>query len=126
MEPSNPIPSGAPPHGGAELFAASNGCALESEPSADRTKDGRGAEREVCVKFGCNKAPLVYLKRGATKQTENGFLIVKVPGWYCSKCSGSYGGAEPVADKRARRTKSGAGAPNAKLCEPRQEGHDVR
>lgn len=34
---------------------------------------------------------LVYMKCGESKQTDNGFLIARVKGWYCPKCAGSYG-----------------------------------
>lgn len=43
-----------------------------------------------CVIFRCDKATLVFLKRGETMQTGNGFLIAKLDGWYCPKCAGSY------------------------------------
>ena len=56
---------------------------------------------------------LIYLRRGEARQTERGgFLIAKVPGWYCPICAGSYGGGEAEANYETRRTKSGAKTPN--------------
>lgn len=45
-----------------------------------------------CVCFGCDYAPLIYLRVGETKQTRNGYLVSKIDGWYCPMCAGGYGG----------------------------------
>lgn len=50
--------------------------------------DGSG---QRCVRFQCDEADLVWLEVGQSRQTYNGFLVAKVPGWYCPKCAGAYG-----------------------------------
>lgn len=44
-----------------------------------------------CFKFGCNNARLVFLEVGESRQTNNGFLIARIAGYYCPVCAGSYG-----------------------------------
>lgn len=44
-----------------------------------------------CMITRCERAPLVWLRRGQSQQTENGFFTVTLDGWYCPKCGGSYG-----------------------------------
>lgn len=44
-----------------------------------------------CIRFQCDEADLVWLEAGQSRQTYNGFLVAKVPGWYCPKCAGAYG-----------------------------------
>lgn len=53
--------------------------------------DGRSTRK--CVKWSCENAGLVFLKRGESHQTGNGFFTIHIDGWYCPKCGGSYGGA---------------------------------
>jgi len=50
--------------------------------------------KQRCVIFGCNSAKLIWLKRGQSLQTQNGFLIASISGWYCPVCAGSYGGTK--------------------------------
>ena len=45
----------------------------------------------TCSIFGCDYAPLMYMKKGEARQTDNGFLISRIKGWYCPICAGSYG-----------------------------------
>jgi hypothetical protein len=47
--------------------------------------------RPRCTKWGCDHRELTWMEAGGHAQTENGFLIPKVDGWYCCSCSGSYG-----------------------------------
>lgn len=47
-----------------------------------------------CVQWGCKLAPLVWLNKGESIQTKNGFLIAKIGAWYCPVCAGSYGGSK--------------------------------
>lgn len=44
-----------------------------------------------CVKSECNNEDLIYLRLGWALQTNNGFLIAKMKGWYCFNCAASYG-----------------------------------
>lgn len=44
-----------------------------------------------CVKWGCNKVALVFLRRDQSHQTNNGFFVIKIDGDYCPNCGGSYG-----------------------------------
>jgi hypothetical protein len=47
-----------------------------------------------CVKFGCENAVLIFSKTGAAWQSSNGFIIVKIDGWYCPNCGAGYGGSK--------------------------------
>lgn len=54
--------------------------------------DAAGSASPRCVKYGCQQAELLYLIKGESRQTQNGFLIAKIDGWYCPHCAGGYGG----------------------------------
>jgi hypothetical protein len=66
-----------------------------------RFKDGvsfkhipdKGIKTKECLKHGCNKARLIFLNKGKSLQTQNGFLTAGISGYYCPVCSGSYGAA---------------------------------
>lgn len=51
--------------------------------------------KKRCVRFSCDYTALVWLEKGESRQTGNGFLIAKIAGWYCPKCAGAYGGTKP-------------------------------
>lgn len=68
------------------------------ETIGDDLRDGGmdpDAPTMKCVRFNCDYAPLIYLKKEESKQTQNGFLIAKVDGWYCPVCACSYGPMTP-------------------------------
>jgi hypothetical protein len=44
-----------------------------------------------CGAWGCHDADLIWLITGESRQTKNGFLVVKITGWYCPVCAASYG-----------------------------------
>ncbi len=44
-----------------------------------------------CGAWGCHDADLIWLITGESRQTKNGFLVVKITGWYCPMCAASYG-----------------------------------
>ena len=45
----------------------------------------------VCVRYGCWRTPLKHMAIGESHQTTNGFFTIKITGWYCPRCGGSYG-----------------------------------
>lgn len=49
-------------------------------------------QEKICVRYGCWRAPLKYMKAGESHQTDNGFFTILIAGWYCPKCGGGYGG----------------------------------
>lgn len=51
----------------------------------------------TCVRWGCGDAKLIWLQKGEMRQTQNGFLIAHIAGWYCPACAGSYGGTKEAA-----------------------------
>jgi len=57
----------------------------------EKPKHPKKAAERTCTRFGCNRPPLIHLKKGDSRQTNNGFLIAKVPGYYCPTCAASYG-----------------------------------
>lgn len=48
----------------------------------------------VCVRYGCWRTPLKYMKPDESHQTANGFFIIKITGWYCPSCGAGYGGGK--------------------------------
>jgi len=52
----------------------------------------------------CNLA-LKWLDKGSELQTANGFLIAKIPGFYCPQCAGSYGGKSVLINWPVRELK---------------------
>lgn len=50
-----------------------------------------------CTRWECNGTPLVWMDIDESRQTENGFLIAKVAGWFCPKCAAGFGGMPPNA-----------------------------
>ena len=53
----------------------------------------------TCTNWKCYKQTLWWMEVGDCRQTNNGFLVVKIKGWYCPKCGGSYGGNPPPNEK---------------------------
>lgn len=53
----------------------------------------------ACVKYGCWRTPLKYMNAGESHQTTNGFFVIKIGGWYCPRCGGSYGGRQNGRDQ---------------------------
>lgn len=51
--------------------------------------------RKHCIVWGCGFVELVWLDKGQSRQTSNGFLVAKIGAWYCPKCAASYGGTNP-------------------------------
>lgn len=49
-----------------------------------------------CSKCYPKPPTLVWMEVNQSRQTSNGFLIAKVPGWYCPRCAGCYGGNRRV------------------------------
>lgn len=59
--------------------------------------DAAGALRSselfgICVRYGCWRTPLKYMRVDESHQTTNGFFTIKVNGYYCPRCGASYGG----------------------------------
>lgn len=45
-----------------------------------------------CVRYGCWRMPLKYMKPGESHQTANGFFTIQISGYYCPHCGAGYGG----------------------------------
>ena len=56
----------------------------------ERAADGS----EVCVRYGCWRTPLRYMRVGESQQTGSGFFTIKINGFYCARCGGGYGGGK--------------------------------
>ncbi len=54
-----------------------------------------GSADPRCGAWGCHDAKLIWLITGESRQTKNGFLHVKITGWYCPVCAASYGNFSP-------------------------------
>lgn len=50
----------------------------------------------TCTNWRCYKQALWWMEAGDSRQTTlNGFLVVKIKGWYCPKCGNCYGSYFP-------------------------------
>lgn len=75
-------------------------CQMTFNRPARRRFAPRSVRRRTCTNWKCYKQNLWWMEVGDCRQTNNGFLVVKIKGWYCPKCGGSYGGNPPNAEIR--------------------------
>ena len=44
-----------------------------------------------CVRYGCWRTPLKFMKAGESHPTGNGFFTIQISGYYCPRCGAGYG-----------------------------------